>query len=63
MNNFVTLKDRRDYRKIADKFNVPSSIISRCLSFKVNSVRARTIRAFAVNELEADVYINHNELL
>lgn len=63
MNNIIILKHRADTKKIKSKFDKAGFFVTRSLNFKYNSKMARSIRAYAVNKLEADVYLNENQLL
>lgn len=42
---------RGDYKKLEEKFNVCKSYVSQSMHFKINSLKARQIRDFAVNGL------------
>lgn len=43
--------NRGDYKKLEEKFEVCKSYISQSMHFKINSLKARKIRDYAVNSL------------
>lgn len=63
MRERVILREAGHSKALQKQFDVHHSVVSRALLFDRNSLKARKIRAWAVNHMKADVFLKSEHLI
>ena len=63
MKEKVILREKGNHTSLENQFEVKSSLVTMSLNFDRNSITARKIRAYAVNHMQADVFLKSEHLI
>ena len=58
----IVISSASDKQVLAEEFNAKRSLISKALHFSANSMVARKMRCYAINQLGCKVYIRKSSL-